>query len=114
MVIETGEKIHVIMRRMFESQVRRHFVGKILAVDGTNVRANGYVFIYDDRSARYERKNTLRTTILDLSESGYIVNVIPPTTDLEKVRYENVDRGELYFTDGDGFRLNINEFGTRR
>ncbi len=114
MVIQPGEKVHVIMRRMYESQVRRHFVGVIKAVDGANVRASGYVFIYDDRTAQYVRKQTPRTTVLNLAESGYIVNVIPPAVDLDEVRYETIDRTELFFTDGKDFRLNVNEFGVRR
>lgn len=114
MLIEPGEKIHVIMRRTFESQVRRHLAGEVIAVSGAAVRVTGYVFIYDDRAARYVRKNSKRTTILDLGSSGYIVNIIPPSVDLESVRYETIDREELFFTDGKDYRLNINEFGPRR
>lgn len=114
MLIEPGEKIHVIMRRTFESQVRRHIAGEVVAASGAEVRVTGYVFVYDERSAQYVRKNTRRTTILDLGSSGYIVNIIPQTIDLDTVRYETIDRSELFFTDGKDYRLNINEFGVRR
>lgn len=114
MLIEAGEKVHLIMRRAFESQVRRHFVGEVVAASGSLARVSGYVFIYDDRSAQYVRKNAKRTSIFDLASSGYIVNVIPATTDLEAVGYETIDRTELFFTDGKDFRLNVNEFGVRR
>ena len=114
MLIKSGEKIHVIMRRAFETQVRRHFVGEVVAAEGAQARITGYVFIYDERSAHYVRKNSKRTTIIDLASSGYIVNVIPPTVDIESARYETIDRNELFFVDGKGFQLNINEFGTRR
>lgn len=114
MLIEPGEKIHVIMRRAFESQVRRHLAGEVIAASGSEVRVTGYVFVYDERSAQYVRKNHKRTTILDLASSGYIVNVIPQAIDLESVRYETIDRNELFFTDGKTYRLNINEFGIRR
>ncbi len=114
MLIDVGEKIHVIMRRNFESQMRRHFAGEVAAGSGAEVRATGYVFVYDDRSAQYVRKQTKRTTVLDLAESDYIVNIIPPMVNLDEVRYETIDRSELFFTDGKNFRLNINEFGIRR
>ena len=114
MLIQAGEKIHVITRRNFESQLRTHFAGKIDAVDGTDVRTTGYVFIYDERSAQYVRKRSLRTTILDLSESGYIVNLIPSNVNLDELRYEMFERSELFLTDGRDFRLNINEFGAHR
>ena len=77
MIISEGEKFHVVMRRMYEGQLQRHFVGRADAVAGAVVRATGYVFIYDETKARYIKKDSQRTTLFDLSESGYIVNFIP-------------------------------------
>ena len=65
------------MRRKYDGQLQRHFAGQVDAVDGATVRATGYVFIYDDDKAQYVKKESQRTTILDLAESGYIVNFIP-------------------------------------
>jgi hypothetical protein len=102
------------MRRSYESQLQRHFVGQVDAADGAVVRATGYVFIYDDDKAQYIKKDEPRTTILDLAESGYIVNFIPANVNIEDLRYEVIDRTYLAFTDGRDFLLDINEFSTRR
>jgi hypothetical protein len=56
MIIGKGEKIHVVMRRMFDAQVQRHFAGDIEDVDGPIVRVTGYVFIYDIAAAQYKKK----------------------------------------------------------
>ena len=114
MIIGTGEKIHVIMRRMYEKQVQRHFLGTVLEAEGAVVRAQGHVFIYENISGKYEKKDDQRTTILDLSESGYIVNVLPEAVHLQDLRYEVVDRDHTALIDGKGFELDINEFGANR
>jgi hypothetical protein len=114
MVVEKGEKFHVIMRRNYETQVKRHFVGQADEVEGAVVRATGYVFIYDEMKAQYLKKDKQRTTILDLAGSGYIVNFIPQSVDLNDLHYKTIDRAFLAVTDGKEFLLDINEFGTKR
>lgn len=114
MIISPGEKFHVIMRRNYEGQVQRHFIGIADVVEGSIVRADGYAFIYDETKAQYIKKQAKRTTILNLAESGYIVNLIPPAVDIDELKYETIDRTFLAITDGKGYLLDINEFGTRR
>ena len=114
MLINQGDKFHVVMRRNYESQVRRHFVGKADTSLGSIVRATGYVFIYDEMKAQYIKKESPRTTIMDLAGSGYIVNFIPESVDIDDLRYETIERTFLALTDGKGFMLDINEFGTKR
>ena len=114
MIISIGDKFHVIMRRMFESQVQRHFAGEVLAADGPVVRATGYVFIYDEMKAQYVKKATPRTTIFDLSESGYIANILPQEVAIDDLHYQTVNRSYLAVVDGKGFELEINEFSVRR
>ncbi|MBT8102641.1 MAG: hypothetical protein KJO95_06695 [Gammaproteobacteria bacterium] len=114
MLIKPDEKFHVVMRRHYVGQVQRHFIGKVDAVEGSVVRATGYVFIYEEMSAQYVKKEVPRTTVLDLAESGYIVNFIPQTVNIDELRYETIERTYLALTDGKGFLLDINEFGTKR
>jgi len=114
MIIKQGEKFHIVMRRNYEAQIQRHFVGAADEVDGAIVRSTGYVFIYDEMKAQYIKKKTPRTTILDLSESGYIVNIIPSDVVIDELRYATIDRAYLALTDGTGFELDINEYGLKR
>ena len=102
------------MRRSYDGQLLRHFVGEVDSADGVIVRATGYVFIYDEKTAHYIKKAPQRTTILNLAESGYFVNLIPSTVNLDDLRYEVIDRTNLVFTDGKNFVLDINEFSARR
>jgi hypothetical protein len=119
MIVKKGEKVHVIMRRFFDEAVRRHFVGEIIAAEGAVVRLEGYVFIHDPTTIQYVRKPEKRTTVIDLAESGYIVNFILSHVDVAKLSYKYIDRKLdrkkiLVVTDGDSFSLDINEFGMSR
>ncbi|MDH4049242.1 MAG: hypothetical protein OEW68_14850 [Gammaproteobacteria bacterium] len=113
MIISTGEKVHLTYRAMFENSTRRHFLGEVMAAEGAVCRLKGYAFVHDPKSGGYVKRPEQRTTIVDLSESGYIVNVIDPTIDLSAVSYRYVRDIGLVVTDDKNFNLNINEFGAR-
>jgi hypothetical protein len=113
MVVDPGEKIHVIERRRFESDPRRHFFGVVDRSDGAVVRVTGYIFVYDSGSSTYVRSDKPRTRLISLTSSGLIINVVPGDVEVDAVRYSD-DEGRLELTDGAGFSLDINEFGRFR
>jgi hypothetical protein len=113
MIIEVGEKLHIMYRSLYENSTRRHFIGSVVATKDTLCRIEGFVFIYDEKKTEFIRKPELRTTIMDLAGSGYIVNVISSNVELESVRYKYVQEIGLIATDGKQFSLNINEFGSK-
>ena len=47
MILQPGEKVHVVERRSFDTDIRRHFVGAVEDVDISAFRATGYAF-FDD------------------------------------------------------------------
>jgi len=74
------------------------------------VRVQGYVFVFDTRSRQYVRKPETRTIIISLTDARYIINVIPPSTRIDKVNYQT-EGDNLLVTDGRHFKLEISEFG---
>ena len=112
-MIAIDEIVHIIERQGFDSDVRRHFIGVVEQADGSLIRVVGYAFMYDPSLTRYVRASELRTRIIPLSASGLVINIAPPDTQLEDVRYEDRD-GRLIVTDGGSFSLDINEFGRNR
>lgn len=113
MIIDKNEQIHVMYRALYENSIRRHFLGVVRRVEGALCRAEGYVFIYDKAASTYVRRPGKRTTILDLAESGYIVNVIDDAVNIDEVEYRYVSGSGLTATDNKGFSLNINEYGLK-
>ena len=111
MLLARGEKIHVIHRRLFERDIRRHFVGEVEEYEHGLARAVGYVFVIDDPTENLFRKRPeRRTRIISLNDGNVLVNVLPATVDLEALRYESKGR-DLFVTDGSDWHLDIKEFG---
>ncbi|HLC03620.1 MAG TPA: hypothetical protein VJK02_11330 [Anaerolineales bacterium] len=48
MVITVGEEVHIITRRLFENDLRRHFAGLVEEVSRSLLRARGHVFVFDE------------------------------------------------------------------
>jgi hypothetical protein len=113
MIIEIGEKIHIMYRALYENSTRRHFLGVVQAAEGPVCRLEGFVFIYDQKTTEFIRKPEMRVTIIDISESGYIVNLIDKEVNLDNVSYKYVQGVGLTATDNKSFSLNINEFGSK-
>jgi hypothetical protein len=109
-VLSIGEKVHIITRRLFPEDIKRHFAGEIQAISSDQIRLEGYVFIYDGGKNEYEKRPEKRTRIFSLSGAGLIVIVLPKSVDLETLHYE-LQNGRLKFTDGKDLSLDINEFG---
>ena len=105
MIAKPGENIHVITRRNFEGELRRHFVGKIIEMFETTARIEGHLYIFNSVDSQFVRIPKERTTIVDLAESGYIVTIIPPEVVIDHLRYELSDQGKLIATDNQGFSL---------
>jgi hypothetical protein len=113
MLVQPGEKLHIVERRRFENDVRRHFVGEVDDVKDLAVRITGYTFIFNGAKNEYVRKPEKRTRIVSLSDDANLVNILPRHADTKSVSYVVQDR-TLMVTDGRTFSLDINEFSASR
>ncbi len=113
-VISKGEKVVVITRRFFETDLRRHFVGQIEEVTETVMRVFGYAFIFDEITHEFIRRNDQRVRIVSIVDADNIIIVIPSDVAIDSVHYETDDRGRRYITDGNTFRMNVSEFTMTR
>jgi len=109
-ILSPGEKIHVITRRRFDKDVRRHFAGEVEACELGLARVRGNVFVVDDLNKHsFVKRPDLRTRIIPLTDGELIINVLPPSVQINKIHYLLQD-GSLTVTDGD-WRMDIKEFG---
>ena len=112
-VVQIGDKLHIMTRRLFEEDVRRHFVGEVTAASDVLAEVRGYTFIFNPGTNEYRRLPGERTRLIALGESGHVVNKIPSDVDVSSVGYETVE-SRLVITDGGSFSLPVNEFGAAR
>ena len=78
------------------------------------IRLQGNAVLFDTTINQFSIKPETRTTIVDLAESGYIVNVIPENVNFNYLNYVINQNKRLVVTDGKNFSLDINEFGSSR
>jgi hypothetical protein len=112
MILEPGEKLHVIHRRKLEREPHRHFVGVVEAYECGVARVTGYVYTVDTVKSAFFRRPEKRTRILAISSGDLLVNVIPAEVDLEKIVYK-IEKKSLRVTDGSNWHLDISELAWR-
>ncbi len=112
MILQKGEKIHVIHRRHLEQEPHRHFLGIVDMYENGLARVTGHIFAVDSAKFVFFRRPELRTRILSLHSGDLLVNILPPAVDLEKVVYHQ-EKKSLRVTDNNGWHMDISEFAWR-
>ena len=84
------------------------------APTGSIVRLLGYTIIFDKTRNVFVKSREVRATIMDLAESGYIVNFIPDDVNIADLIYKYDNEKKLIMTDEKSFTQDINEFGISR
>lgn len=111
MILQPGEKVHLIHRRRYDKDQRRHFAGEVENYEHGLARIKGYAFVTDDfNKHEFIRRDDMRTKIAPLSSGELIVNIIPDNVDIELIRYELQNR-QLMVTDG-SWKMDVKEFGS--
>ncbi len=112
MILQKGEKVHVIHRRHFEKDPHRHFVGVVDAYENGLARVTGHIFTVDLAKFVFFRRAEKRTRIVSLISGEVLLNILPPSVDLEKVVYKQEKRS-VRVTDGSDWFMDISEFAWR-
>lgn len=112
-MLEPGEKVHVIERRTFEHDVRRHFVGEVERATDAVARATGYTFVANMMTGVFERREPPRTRIIPLAATGLVVYVIPEDVDIKSIRYEWT-AGNKLLVRGGSWEVVLDEFAVSR
>ena len=110
MLLKPGEKVHVITRRSFEGDVRRHFAGEVIASNEWSVRIKGYAFVFYPFRNEYVRRPDLQERIISLADACNVIHIVPQGVELGKLVYRPSEENRLVVTDNRSFHLDINEF----
>lgn len=113
-MLDKGEKVFVITRRLFEGDRIRLFVGEVQESTDSVMKVRGYAFVHDDFTNEIVRREDIRIRIISLVDAINLVFVIPKEVILEHVQYELNDMNERVITDKNTFTMNLNEFGASK
>ncbi len=110
--ISIGEGVIVITRRAFAEDERRHFIGRVTAVNDSLIRVEGHAWVAN-AIGNFEQRPDSRTRLFSLATGNEVLLIAPPEVDLDSLTYHS-GQGRLIITDGAGYRLDISEFGRYR
>jgi hypothetical protein len=113
MILDIGEKVHIIERRYFDEDPRRHLIGEITGSTENAIRVKRHVWVFDRMKGTFIQKPEERERVIYPGDRTNI-NIIPREVDMDKTKYVTTPERSLVVTDGKKFILDINEFGPRR
>lgn len=109
-ILIPGDKLHIMTRRLFAEDVRRHFAGEVINLADGLCEVRGYAYVFFSGTNEYQRRPTIRTRIISLTDAINTVNKLPADTDIPSLEYRMVN-DRLVVVDKSGFSLDVNEFG---
>ena len=112
-ILSKGEKVHVLIRREYEVDIRLRFVGEVVESTDTVIRLRGYAFVFDTGIGKFVRSAEQMERIVSLVDSGNIIHVIPREVKLEELQFVD-ERDRNVLTDGKSFSMTTDAFGARR
>jgi hypothetical protein len=113
MIVNPGDKVHVMLRRILENEPRRHIVGTVATATSRLVEVRGYTYFFDAVQNTFDRASNEHTRVISLTDAHNLITFIPDEVQLNSLHYI-IRKGRYVITDGDQFALEVNEFGTRR
>ena len=111
MVLSKGEKVLIIIRRLFENDLRRHFIGEIEEVSSELIRVSGYTFIFDENQKEFKRRGKSQINIFSLVDAGIEVILLPKDIILDEIWYTINGKGHRIITDKKSFHMRVSVFG---
>jgi hypothetical protein len=112
MILQVGEKVHVLVRRRFESDVRRQLVGEVVAAGESLVRLRSFTYSFEPAFNLYSRSARAREQLVSLVDALNLITVIPAEVDLEKLEFR-LEGNQTVLTDGH-FSVQVEEAQGRR
>ena len=109
MILQKGEKVHIIHRRHYEKDRHRHFVGIVDAYEEGMARVTGYVYTVDASKFTFIKREDIRTRIVSIVSGDVLINILPPKVDIEKIVYKQ-ERKAVRVTDGSDWHLDLSEY----
>lgn len=110
MILQSGDKLLVVHRRLFDKDAARFFVGNVEEYEAGIARVTGYSFVRDTMANGVFRKDDPRTKLFAIASGTLLVYRLPNTVDLQSVHFV-AEESKLRLTDGRAFAMDLSEWG---
>ena len=108
-MLERGEKLLIVHRRLFEKDTPRFFVGEVQVYENGVAKVEGYTFAKDFFTGSIKRKADLRTKIISVVAGNLIIYQLPVAVLLETLGFSFEEHGGLVLMDERGFVMDVSE-----
>ena len=112
MILNQGDKLLVVHRRLFEKDDPRFFIGTVQDYEDGVAEVAGFSFVRDVLGGTVQRKEENRTKLLAISSGTLLVYQLPAEVKIESLTI-TASESELHLTDGAGFVMNLSEWTHR-
>lgn len=109
MILDRGDKVLIVHRRLFDGDSIRFFVGVVDSYEDGIAKVTGHTWIREPFSAALFKKEGARTKIFSISSGTLIVYQLPIATELSSVRFEDDRFGRIWIGDGKDLRIDLSE-----
>lgn len=110
-MLDKGEKIFSITRRLFDGDRIRIFIGEVHKSTDNVILVRGYAFTHDYFSNEIVRQEVPRIRIISMTDAVNIILNIDSNINIENVQYKIDDMNQRVITDNESFTINLSEFG---
>ncbi len=108
-MLDQGEKVFIVHRRLFEKDTPRFFIGEVQVYENGMAKVKGYTFAKDLFTGNIKRKPEYRTKIISLVSGNLIVYQLPVTVLMDSLEFTFEEHGGLVLRDEGGFVMDISE-----
>lgn len=101
LLIDEGDKVLASVRRLYESEYPRFFVGVVEAATETVIRVHGSVYVWDPYRNAVVARDGRRRKLIPFSSPHFIVHALDRDVDLDNLSFKADTNGRIWLTDGD-------------
>lgn len=101
MLVDEGDKILASVRRLYEAEYPRFFVGVVEAATETVVRVLGTVYIWDPYRNAVVAREGRRRKLIPFASPHFIVHSLDRDVNLEAIAFKADTNGRIWLTDDD-------------
>jgi hypothetical protein len=83
-ILDSGDRVLIITRRLFPDDVQRHFVGMVDRATQNAILVHGYTFVRDTAQGEFVRRKSQRSRVFPL-DNHIVIYVLPYDTDIKLV-----------------------------
>ena len=109
MLIDEGDKILATIRRLFESEYPRFFLGVVESATEHAARVVGHVYVWDAYRNNVVKREGRRRELIPLSSPHFTLTSLDRELDLEVVGFQADTNGRIWLVNGDATIMELAE-----